>query len=103
MPFECPGSERFKQPKPEYLKCPSCGEEVEIWSDEVQTACHKCKGRVSRKDSTNCLDWCKYAKECVGTQKYNTYLKNKSIIMKDILIEEMERYFLLQQPELSPR
>ena len=79
MPFECPGSERFKQPKPEYLKCPSCGEEVEIWSDEAQATCHKCKARVSRKDSTSCLDWCKYAKKCIGTEKYNTYLKNKSI------------------------
>lgn len=93
MPFECPGSEKFKQPKPEYLKCHSCGEEVEIWSDEIQTPCPKCKTRVTRKESTSCLDWCKYAKDCIGVQKYSAYLKNKSIIMKDKLISELEKYF----------
>src|SRR3989338_7977911 len=93
MPFECPGSEKFKQPKPEYLKCPSCGEEVEIWSDEVQTTCQKCGKKVTRKESTSCLDWCKYAKECIGAQKYSAYIKDKSIILKDKLISELEKYF----------
>lgn len=93
MGFECPGSQRFKQPTPEYIKCPSCGEEVEVWTDEVQAACPKCKTRVARQESSNCLDWCKYAKECVGEQKYSNYLKNKSIIMKDKLIKELEEYF----------
>lgn len=89
----CPGSEKFRQPKPEFIKCPSCGEEVEIWTDEVQTTCPKCKARVSRQEASSCLDWCKYAKECVGEQKYSNYLKNKSIIMKDELIKELEEYF----------
>ena len=93
MPFECPGSQKFKQPQPEYIKCVSCGAEVEIWTDEVQTTCPNCKAKVTRQEGSSCLDWCKYAKECVGDQKYSNYLKNKSIIMKDKLIKELEAYF----------
>ena len=66
MPFECPGSKNIRQPKPEYIKCPSCGEEVEIWTDEIKTICLKCKAAVMRKEESSCLEWCKYAKECVG-------------------------------------
>src|SRR3989338_5737007 len=93
MPFECPGSEKFKQPKPEYIRCQSCGEEVEIWTDEVQTTCPNCKAKVTRQEGTSCLDWCKYAKECIGEQKYTNFLKNKLIIMKDKLIKKLEAYF----------
>jgi len=93
MIFECPGSQRFKEPTPEYIKCKSCGEEVEVWTDEVQATCPKCRASVTRQESSNCLDWCKYAKECVGEQKYSNYLKNKSVIMKDRLIKELEEYF----------
>ena len=93
MPFECPGSQKFRQPQPEYIKCPSCGEEVEIWTDEVQTTCPKCKKTVTRQAGSSCLDWCKYARECVGDQKYANFLKNKAITMKEKLIKELETYF----------
>ena len=26
MTFKCPGSQKFSQPQPEYIKCTSCGE-----------------------------------------------------------------------------
>ncbi len=93
MPFECPGSKNLRQPKPEYVKCASCGQEVEIWTDEVKTACLNCKAVVMRQDQTSCLEWCKYAKECVGEAAYNNFLKNKSILMKDSLLKELEAYF----------
>ena len=93
MPFECPGSEKFKQPKPEFIKCPSCTEEVEIWTDEVQTTCPNCKSRVTRQEGSNCLDWCKSARLCVGDAKYSNYLKNKAITTKEKLLNELESYF----------
>ena len=93
LEFECPGSKNIRQPKPEYIKCPSCGEEVEIWTDEIKTACLKCKAAVMRKEESSCLEWCKYAKECVGEAAYNNFLKNKSVLMKDKLIKELEAYF----------
>ena len=93
MPFECPGSEKFRQPKPEYIKCPACGEEVEIWTDEVKTTCPACKAAVLRREELSCLDWCKYAKECVGEAAYNNFLKNKAITVKEKLLKELEAYF----------
>ncbi|MFH1655013.1 MAG: hypothetical protein ABH954_00165 [Candidatus Omnitrophota bacterium] len=77
MIFDCPGAKDFKRPKPEDIKCPHCGEEIEIWTDEVKAICPKCKKEVTRKQLPSCLDWCKYAKECVGDELYNKYLKNK--------------------------
>lgn len=90
----CPGSRRFKQPEPKAVKCPSCGGEVEIWTDEIQAICPNCGNVVILKDeSANCLDWCKYAKECVGEQVYDKYMQNKAITVKQRLLEELEGYF----------
>lgn len=33
-PATCPGLSQFTRPKPEYIRCPHCGGQVEIWSDE---------------------------------------------------------------------
>ena len=38
----CPGSLLFKDPRPDYVDCPNCGEEVEIWSDEPLARCLNC-------------------------------------------------------------
>lgn len=77
MIFSCPGSQRFKQPQPENIKCPHCGNEVEIWSDEREVVCPKCSKKVTRSAEQSCLDWCKYAKECAGEEMYKKYMKNK--------------------------
>lgn len=89
----CPGSKIFKRPEPETIKCPSCSCEVEIWTDEAQAKCPKCKAAVTRPVGASCLDWCKYAKECVGDQTYNKYMKNKAMTIKQQLITELEEYF----------
>ena len=73
----CPGSQKFRQPQPEFVKCIVCGEEVEIWTDEVSVSCPKCNSPVARRAAQSCLDWCKHAKECVGEERYKAYLKNK--------------------------
>lgn len=77
MIFHCPGSSRFKEPKPEIVNCPFCNEEVEIWSDEAGASCPKCKRTVSRIGGQCCLDWCKFARECVGPETYEKYVKNR--------------------------
>lgn len=76
---KCPGSLGFRQPQPEIIKCLVCGSEVEIWTDEVKINCPKCKVEIMRKGSSTCLDWCRYAKQCVGEELYKKYLKNKKI------------------------
>ena len=83
----CPGSSKFRQPEPEEIKCPSCAEVIEIWTDEIKVACPKCKNVVMRKiEGASCLDWCKYAKECVGDEKLKQYGRMKGLLRKQALL-----------------
>ena len=93
MNFECPGASLFRKPQPEFIKCPFCKSEVEIWTDEIKAKCPACKKIVARGQDLGCLDWCKYAKECVGEEAYNNYLRNRCITIKDKLFKELEEYF----------
>ncbi len=77
MTFKCPGSQKFSQPQPEIINCPFCGKEIEIWTDEIKATCPNCKKQVIRNGGATCLDWCRYARECVGDEVYNKYMKTK--------------------------
>ena len=93
MSFECPGSRAIRQPQPEFIKCPFCSEDVEIWTDEIKAICPKCKKTAMRQQGESCLEWCSYAKECVGDQAYNNYIQNRNITIKEKLIKELKDYF----------
>jgi DNA-directed RNA polymerase subunit RPC12/RpoP len=67
---KCPGSGNIRIPIPSYKECPECGKEVEIWSDEVRAKCTRCGAAVFRENEPSCIEWCKYAKECIGEGKY---------------------------------
>jgi DNA-directed RNA polymerase subunit RPC12/RpoP len=71
----CPGAINIREVKPEEIKCPECGHQVEIWSDEQMARCSNCGARVSREQGASCIDWCSFAEECIGTDKYRR-LKN---------------------------
>ncbi|MBI4688035.1 MAG: hypothetical protein HY756_09715 [Nitrospirae bacterium] len=71
----CPGSEEIRHPTPEDIRCHNCGKPVEIWSDEVEITCKHCGGTISRDRKPSCIDWCTFAKECVGEEKYNRLKK----------------------------
>ena len=49
--------------------CPQCGCEVEIFSIDTQVACENC-GFVIYNDTLSCVQWCKYARKCVGDEMY---------------------------------
>lgn len=66
----CPGARTIRDPKPEYVKCPECGAEVEIWTDELKDTCPSCGNKVFRAQQASCIDWCPSAKECVGPEVY---------------------------------
>lgn len=93
MAFECPGAKKFRQPQPEFIKCPFCNNEVEIWTDEVKATCPNCKKTVMRPGETSCLEWCKYAKECVGENTYNKFIQDRTGILRNKIIQELEAYF----------
>jgi len=92
--FKCPGAQNFRQPKPENIKCPFCSCDVEIWSDEVKATCPKCKKEFMREGEQSCLDWCKFAKDCLGDPLYDNYIRNKAVTMKTKLLKELETYFV---------
>ena len=89
----CPGSKLLRQPAPEMFACPSCGEEVEIWTDETRANCANCGRAVLRDTKMSCLDWCKYGEDCVGDATYSRYMRNKAIGTKQQLLECLENYF----------
>ena len=64
----CPGS-LAGTPTLKVKKCPECGNEVEVFSNDVKVECDKC-GFIVYNDVESCIQWCKYAKECVGEQLY---------------------------------
>ncbi len=68
----CPGSRAIREPTPEYIDCPSCGEEVEVWTHEMSYPCSNCGTRVFREQSSSCIDWCPYAEECIGPEVYRS-------------------------------
>lgn len=50
--------------------CPNCGNIIEIFSTDTEVACDKC-GFIAYNDSLSCVQWCAYAKKCVGEEMYN--------------------------------
>lgn len=89
----CPGSKALRSPKPESVACPSCGTEVEIWTDELRATCKSCNRTVLREGGMSCLEWCKMGKECVGTDIFDKYMTNRAIMLNDKLIRELENFF----------
>ena len=52
-PQHCPGFEQLKSLKSFVCKCPNCGREAEIFSDEFDKK-HFCKGCRQQIDFTKC-------------------------------------------------
>jgi len=52
-PRHCPGFEQFKSLKAFTCKCPNCGKEKEIFSDEYDKK-HVCAGYGKEIDFTKC-------------------------------------------------
>ncbi len=68
------GCQGKPEPKPMIKKCPNCGEEIEIWTIDTEASCPNC-GFTIYNDTLNCVQWCKYAKECVGEKMYEQMIK----------------------------
>ena len=74
MVDQCPGAINIRMPRMEIKDCPKCGEEIEIFSNEASAKCPKC-GFVIYNDLLSCVEWCEYAKECVGEETYDRLMK----------------------------
>ena len=73
---KCPGATIVLMPTIKLKNCPECGEEVEIVSTDMQTKCPKC-GFTIYNDLASCIQWCEYAKECVGEEVYERLKKKE--------------------------
>jgi len=61
----------------EVKNCPKCNEEIEIFSNEASAKCSNC-GTVIYNDLLSCVQWCDYAKECVGEETYDRLMQQLS-------------------------
>jgi hypothetical protein len=77
MVEQCPGAINIRMPRLEMKTCPKCGEEIEIFSNEASAKCLKC-GFVIYNDLLSCVQWCEYAKECVGEKTYERLMQQLS-------------------------
>lgn len=66
----CPGAANLRTPTLAIRKCPQCGAEVELFSNDISVKCSECGFEVFN-DIISCVQWCKYAKECVGEETYH--------------------------------
>ena len=54
--------------------CPQCGETIELFSIDTQVACEKC-GFIAYNDTLSCVQWCEYARKCVGDEMYEKMME----------------------------
>lgn len=52
--------------------CPECGAVVEVFSTDVSVTCDNCGFEV-HNDVTDCVQWCKYSRLCIGEELYAKY------------------------------
>jgi NADH pyrophosphatase NudC (nudix superfamily) len=72
----CPGAAGLRTPTLTIRTCPQCGAEIEIFSNEVKAVCENC-GFVIYQDIQSCVQWCKYARQCVGEETYQRIIGEK--------------------------
>jgi NADH pyrophosphatase NudC (nudix superfamily) len=72
----CPGAVNLITPTLTIKKCPRCGEEVEVFSNDISVKCSRC-GFLVYNEIESCIQWCKYARECVGEETYNKLMAER--------------------------
>ena len=65
---------RPKTPTIQEKICPNCGSVIELFSIDTQIACDKC-GFVAYNDTLSCVQWCEYARQCVGDEMYEQMMR----------------------------
>lgn len=73
----CPGQDR-RQLTVGIFKCPGCGAEVEMFSDEQRRSCPGCGETVVRDQTPSCVMWCQHAKSCLGDERYAALMSVKA-------------------------
>lgn len=76
--------------------CPQCGHEIEIFSIDPQAVCENC-GFTIYNDSLNCVQWCQYARQCVGDVQYEQLMavaqaqkERKQAALREKMAQQMQ-------------
>ena len=72
MYTRCPGLDG-KNLRAAIYKCPKCGAEVEIFSDEIRVKCRNCGEQVYTEKVPSCIEWCASACECLGEERWKRF------------------------------
>jgi len=72
MDSRCP-SQDGRNLRVELYKCPNCGAEVEIFSDELKVKCHQCGKYIYKEKMPSCIDWCASARQCLGEERWKAF------------------------------
>ncbi len=73
-PDLCPGTANIRTPTLRIKLCPNCGGEVEIFSTDTEVSCPGC-GFEIYNNLESCIQWCKYARDCVGEDNFQKFKK----------------------------
>ena len=68
MNTKCPGQD-IRNLRAAMYKCPKCGAEVEMFSDELRIKCKKCGEYVYKEQTPSCIEWCPSAQAVPGGGK----------------------------------
>jgi DNA-directed RNA polymerase subunit RPC12/RpoP len=66
---KCPGQD-IRNLRAALYKCPNCGAEVEMFSDELRIKCKKCGEYVYKEKTPSCIEWCPSARQCLGEERW---------------------------------
>ena len=66
---QCPGQDS-RNLRVGLYRCPTCGTEVEIFSNETRVKCYQCGTMVYKEKLPSCIEWCSAARECIGEQRW---------------------------------
>ncbi len=69
MNGRCPGQD-FRKLRVSLRRCPNCGAEVEIFSDEIKVKCRQCGEKVFKEKMPSCVEWCASARHCLGEERW---------------------------------
>jgi len=74
---KCPGAANVRgTPTLKVKKCPECDEEIEVFSGDISVTCKGC-GFTIYEELESCIQWCKYAEQCVGEEVYKKLKKKE--------------------------
>lgn len=69
--------------------CPRCGNLIELFSIDTEATCEHC-GFVAYNDTLSCVQWCAYARQCVGDEMYE-HMMEIAAKQKEQAAEERRR------------